>query len=67
MIEIYTVGSEVDLGNKLKGKITEILIQATDRIQYKCVWWDAKTRKEEWLSSFELEGKCEDKLQLGFK
>jgi len=65
-IAVFAVGTEVDLGKNLKGTVLEVLISENDKVQYKCIWWDGKSRTTDWLSSLELKATTE-KIYIGFK
>ncbi len=55
MIELIQVGSPVTVGEDIRATITGIAIDAKCRLTYQCVWWDGRTRKNEWLEQFEVE------------
>lgn len=54
-IQIIKPGSSIIIDEDIHGKVIQVLIKANDYVQYKCVWWDKKTRKDEWLESSEIE------------
>ena len=66
-IEVFSIGTVVDLGEKLKGTVIEILISGNQCVKYKCSWWDGKTRKSEWFYAREIDGPYEERIQFGFK
>lgn len=66
-MEIFRIGTEVNLGKNLKGKVVEVLISEKNQVQYKCVWWEGKTRTAEWVYASEVEGPYREKIQIGFR
>jgi hypothetical protein len=66
-MEVFRIGTEVDLGKNLKGTVLEVLITESNKVQYKCVWWDGNKRTTDWLSSLEVEAAEEDKMFIGFR
>lgn len=56
-IEVLDVGTEVSLGpegDRLKGIITGVAIYDRAQVQYRVVWWDCRTRKEDWVTEGEV-------------
>lgn len=66
-MEVYRIGSKVNLGERLQGLIVSINIKPSNYVSYQCVWWDGKTRKEGWFDEIEIEGTYEDKIKIGYK
>lgn len=66
-LEVYKPNSEVDLGDKLKGKVLSATILPNGHVTYECSWWSGKSRYVGTLEASEIEGKYEDKLEVGFK
>ena len=63
----FAIGSEVDLGNQLKGVVLEINIRPHDEM-YRVVWWDGKQRRTEWLDSIEVQAMdTSERWTIGFK
>jgi hypothetical protein len=58
-MNIYKIGTKVDISidiDKLRGKITEILITGLNHsVQYKVIWFNGKTCCNEWFYSHEVE------------
>lgn len=66
MIYIYEVGARVTLGDDVPAVITAVLIHK-ERIQYKCSWWNGRSRNEEWFDPFEVKYKDDAKrMAIGF-
>ena len=71
-VAIIPPGTEVDLAQGLIGRVTEVCISKahTDGewyVQYKCVWWDGKTRQHHWLEEMEVTAAKDERLPVGFK
>ena len=65
-MELIAIGEPVLVGD-IKVEVAEILIRSRNSISYKVVWWDGRTRKSEWLESFEVStGSNVERLQIGF-
>lgn len=66
MRTVFAIGTEVDLGNKLVGKVLEVCLKSGSE-QYLVVWWDGRTRKTEWLNAEEVLPKKDSKtMPVGF-
>jgi hypothetical protein len=64
-MNIYKPGSEVTVADK-KCVITSICIYANEYVTYRVTWYIDGHRQEEWIQSFEVEGKWEDKSEIGY-
>ena len=49
-IEIYNVGTEVSLTEKINAKIVTIAIHENNSVAYECAWWSGDARTKEWFS-----------------
>ena len=64
---VYRPGSEVDLGQGLKGTINQAAVAARGHVRYEVVWWIGNDRKCEWLEEHEiLSVPVADMLRIGF-
>lgn len=67
-IKVISVGSPVTIGDDISAKITGICIEENCRVTYRCVSWDCRTRKNEWLEEFEVTRTDETQVMtIGFK
>jgi hypothetical protein len=65
-IQVYGVGSIVQLDGALEARITAIFIRDNGRITYECVWWNERERQEEVVEPWEIVGVVtERKLTVG--
>ncbi len=52
---------------EVRGVVTGIMIEAGPSVSYRCVWWDGRVRREEWLKECEVIPTGKDGLQaIGF-
>lgn len=51
---VYEIGQPVIIDGDIPATIRSITIYNSEWIKYLCVWWDERTRKEEWLSEEEF-------------
>lgn len=62
-------GSPVEIGvgaDRIRADVTAVCIYPHN-IQYQVVWWDGRTRKQEWVNDHEVLPLAEaDKLPVGF-
>lgn len=64
--EVYHPGAEVLIGGSVPAVVTAVMIRA-GHTSYEVAWWDGRTRKNEWLQSFELVPKSADQqVRIGF-
>jgi hypothetical protein len=67
-IEVMQVGSRVTLSPDIPARITGIAIDENCRVTYRCVWWDSRTRRVEWLEEFEVARTDETQdMTIGFQ
>lgn len=65
---VYQPGSEVDLGQGLKGMVNQVIIAAGDHVRYEVAWWAGNDRKCEWLEQHEvMPSGTTGVLRIGFK
>lgn len=63
-IQIYGIGTIVQLDGALEARITAIHIRE-NRILYECVWWNERERQEETVEPWEIVGVVkEEKLEV---
>lgn len=67
-IEIYNVGTEVELTEKINAKIITIAIHENNSVQYECAWWSGDARSKEWFtaSDFLSIGEKDPATKIGF-
>ena len=67
-IEIYNVGTEVSLTEKISAKIVTIAIHENNFVAYECSWWNGDTRSKDWFSSadFLSVGEKDPIAKIGF-
>jgi len=66
--EVMQVGQPVTISDNIPAIITGIAIDEKCRITYRCVWWDRRTRKSEWLEQFEVTRADETQgMTIGFQ
>ena len=55
-VKLIPIGISVEMpaNPKMVAEIIEISIGPKNHIQYKCVWWDGRSRKNEWFEEFEI-------------
>ena len=67
-VSVLPVGSWVqflDGGNK--ATVTQICIQADDRVSYELAWWSGGTRNTGWVSTAEIDMKATlERQRIGF-
>lgn len=63
-----TYGSQGSKVDPIEATIVALRVQNGLTVDYQVIWWDGRTRKSEWLESFEVTTKENtDKLAIGFK
>jgi len=67
-IEIYNVGTEVELTEGVNAKIITIAIHENNSVQYECAWWSGDNRAKEWFTSsdFLSIGEKDSITKIGF-
>lgn len=54
-IEVFAVGSQVEfLDGGTKATVTQVCIQADNRISYEIAWWANNSRTTGWVSTVEI-------------
>jgi hypothetical protein len=56
-IEVYAIGTAVIIDGDIPATIRAFTIYSDTWVKYCCVWWDERTRKEEWLTADEIQFK----------
>ncbi len=68
MLNVIRPGSTVTIGGDIEGTVVQLSIAASDHVQYQVEWWDAKTRRIEWLEAFAVEAsEPRDRVAIGFQ
>ena len=65
-MEVFRVGSAVFIGKDIPAMITAVCIRDSG-VTYETVWWDGRTRKQEWLQADEISDEKVPSMQIGFK
>jgi hypothetical protein len=66
-IEVLAIGTEVTIDGDIPAVIRGITIYSPEWIKYECVWWDERSRKEEWLTIDEITVKTPATSTVKFK
>jgi hypothetical protein len=53
-IEVLAIGTQVVIDGEIPATIRAVTIYSDTWIKYLCVWWDERTRREEWLLADEI-------------
>ena len=54
-IQVLAIGTDVTIDGDIPATIRAVTIYSETWIKYLCVWWDERTRKEEWLTADEIQ------------
>lgn len=54
-LQIHAIGTAVIIDGDIPATIRAVTIYSDTWIKYLCVWWDERTRKEEWLTADEIQ------------
>lgn len=60
-IEVHAIGTLVIIDGDIPATIRAVTIYSEHWIKYLCVWWDERTRREEWLTADEIQIKSNSK------
>lgn len=70
IVAIYPPGTTVELGsiNDYVGAvILAVMIESSERVSYKVVWWSGRERNEKWVDAMEVQPVPKvDKTPIGF-
>lgn len=66
MIEVYEIGTAVTIDKDIPATIRAVTIYSPTWIKYLCVWWEERTRKEEWLLADEIKTAAEPRQTVKF-
>jgi hypothetical protein len=66
-IEIYTIGTAVVIDGDISAVVRGVTIYSATWVKYCCVWWDERTRREEWLTADEIQFKNNSKMTVRLK
>jgi hypothetical protein len=53
-IEVLAIGTQVVIDAEIPATIRAVTIYSDTWIKYLCVWWDERSRREEWLLAEEI-------------
>ena len=53
-IEVLAIGTQVVIDAEIPATIRAVTIYSPTHIKYLCVWWDERSRREEWLLPDEI-------------
>lgn len=65
-IEVLPIGTSVIIDGDIPAVIRGITIYSEHWIKYDCVWWDERTRKDEWLTVDEIKVKDSTRSTVRF-
>lgn len=54
-IQVIAIGTSVIIDGDIPAVVRAVTIYSDTWIKYLCVWWDERTRKEEWLTADEIQ------------
>lgn len=65
-IEVLPVGTKVCIFDNIKAIINGIFIGRNHYILYKVIWWDGRSRKEEYITPQEINSLNIPTIPIGF-
>lgn len=69
-VAVYTPGTTVELGSVndyVCAVILAVMIESSNRVSYKVVWWSGRERNEIWVDAMEVQPVPNvDKVPIGF-
>jgi hypothetical protein len=66
-IEVYAIGTSVIIDGDIPATVRAVTIYSDTWVKYCCVWWDERTRREEWLTPDEIQFKGNSKMAVRLK
>jgi len=66
VLELYKIGSKVQLADDVYGIITGINIRGDNYITYECGWWNGRSYDSKWFHGDEIEITTNEKTKIGF-
>jgi hypothetical protein len=54
-ISVLAIGTQVTIDGDIPATIRAVTIYSNTWVKYCCVWWDERTRREEWLTRDEIQ------------
>src|SRR3954447_4468871 len=64
---LFAPDSWVLIGDNIPATVQQVCIQEEGRVQYQCIWWNERDRKEVWLSAYEVKPHPDSKqMEVGF-
>jgi uncharacterized protein YodC (DUF2158 family) len=65
-IDIYKIGSKVDLTEDVQGTIVSIGIHGDNAVTYECGWWSGRSYDTKWFHPHEITVTLGEKTKIGF-
>jgi hypothetical protein len=67
LLQVIAPGSPVILADEINATVTAVMIREGGRVSYQVVWWESRSRREEWINGLEVKP-CDQarSLKLGF-
>lgn len=67
-IEVFAIGSQVEfIDGSTKATVTQVCIQADNRVSYEIAWWSNNSRTTGWVSTAEIKAvKSAERQRIGF-
>lgn len=66
-MKVYQPGTKISI-NGIDAHIEQVLITISSTVLYKCVWWDGRNRKEDFIHESEFTIKSGPPMkEIGFK
>lgn len=65
-MEVYEPGTKILIQTDIAGYIDQVLVTRTGNVLYKCIWWNGKDRKEDWLHPDEFTVEIKNTIPIGF-
>jgi hypothetical protein len=53
-IEVLAIGTQVVIDGEIPATIRAVTVYSDTWVKYLCVWWDERSRREEWLLADEI-------------
>jgi hypothetical protein len=54
IVEVLAIGTSVTIDGDIPATIRAVTIYSEHWVKYLCVWWDERSRREEWLLADEI-------------
>jgi len=53
-VEVLAIGTQVVIDGEIPATIRAVTVYSHTWVKYLCVWWDERSRREEWLLADEI-------------